>query len=55
MKNIENQLEYIKINEIKNPNNKLPLSPKNSFGRFRREKLKHKKILIGINIIIKNN
>ena len=47
--------KYIKINEIIKPNSKLPLSPKNSFGSPRREKLKHKKIIIGINIIIRNN
>ena len=41
--------KYIKINEIIKPNSKLPLSPKNSFGSLRKEKLKHKKIIIGIN------
>ena len=36
-------------------NNRLPLSPKNNFGRLNIEKLKHKKVHKGINIIIKNN
>ena len=38
-----------------NPKSKLPLSPRNSFGSLKIEKLKHKKIQIGINIVIKNN
>ena len=47
--------KYIKIKETIKPNNKLPLSPKNIFGNLKSEKLKHKKIHIGIIIIIKNN
>jgi hypothetical protein len=31
-----------------NPNNKLPLSPKNILGNLKSEKLKHKKTHIGI-------
>ena len=46
--------KYIKINEIIKPNNKLPLSPKKSFGSLRIEKLKHKKTPSGNNIVIKN-
>ena len=46
---------YIKIKEIINPSSKLPLSPKNILGNLKREKLKHKKIPIGIKMIIKNN
>ena len=38
-----------------NPNNKLPPSPKNIFGKFNKEKLNIKKIQIGINKINKNN
>ena len=45
----------ININEIIKPNSKLPLSPRNNFGRLKIEKLKNRKIIIVINkIIIKN-
>ena len=43
------------MNETINPINKLPPSPKNILGSLKTEKLKHKNILIGIIIIIKNN
>ena len=46
---------YINVNEIIKPKSKLPLSPKNIFGNLKKEKLKLKKIRIGIIIIIKNN
>ena len=45
---------YINKKDIINPNNKLPLSPKNILGRLNKEKLKHKKIHSGIKMIIKN-
>ena len=38
-----------------NPRHKLPLSPRNNFGSLNNEKLKHKKINIGINIVIKKS
>ena len=38
-----------------NPNNKLPPSPKNIFGKLNKEKLNIKKIQIGIDKINKNN
>ena len=47
--------EYIIKNEIIKPSNKLPLSPKNNFGRLNTEKLKNKKIKSGTNIIIRNS
>ena len=47
--------KYININETINPINKLPLFPKNILGSLNREKLKNKKILIGINIVNNNN
>jgi hypothetical protein len=37
------------------PNSKLPLSPKNCFGNLKIEKLKNKKMAIGINTVIKNS
>ena len=45
----------IKIKAIIKPNNKLPLSPKNNFGSLNKEKLKHKKINIGIKIVNRKN
>ena len=45
---------YIKINDIRNPKNKLPLSPKKSLGSLKSEKLKNRKTIIGIDIIFKN-
>ena len=45
----------IKIKAIMNPNNKLPPSPKNSFGNCKIEKLNNKKINIGIKVIIIKN
>ena len=45
----------IKINETTKPRYKLPLSPKNIFGRFKKEKLNIKKIEMGTIIIIKKN
>ena len=45
----------IKTKDMINPSNKLPLSPKNIFGSFNIEKLKHKKINNGIKVIIKNS
>ena len=47
--------EYINTNDIINPKSKLPLSPKNSFGSLKIEKLKNKKIQIGMDKVIKNN
>ena len=47
--------KYIRINETIKPNSKLPPSPRNILGSLKSEKLKHKKIPIGIDIIIKNN
>ena len=44
----------IRINEIIKPNSKLPPSPKNSLGRFKKEKLNNRKNPIGIDIIINN-
>ena len=41
--------------KIINPKSKLPLSPRNSFGSLKIEKLKHKKIEIGTDKAIKNN
>jgi hypothetical protein len=38
-----------------NPNSRLPLSPKKSFGSFKKEKLKNKKINVGMKIISKNS
>ena len=35
-----------------NPNSRLPLSPKNSLGNLKSEKLKHKKVHNGIMIIM---
>ena len=46
---------YINVNAIKKPKSKLPLSPKNNLGNLNIERLKHKKISIGIKIVIKNN
>lgn len=43
------------MNDIIKPNIKLPQSPRNSFGKFKIEKLKNKNIPIGIDIVIKNN
>ena len=45
---------YINKNDITKPNNKLPLSPKNNFGNFKKEKLKHKNNNTGNNNIVKN-
>ena len=48
-------VKYIKRKEVIKPNSRLPLSPKNCFGSLKKEKLKNKKMTIGINKIIKNN
>ena len=47
--------KYIKVNDIINPNNKLPRSPRNNFGSLNTEKLKNKKNIRGSKTVIKNS
>ena len=43
------------MKDIKKPKSKLPLSPRKSLGKFKSEKLKNKKIKVGIIINNRKN